>query len=415
MKGLSILSMRERIAAIYKNKAPYYLEVLDSFDREGIEYVLLNVEISDNNPGDLDILIINSLYKKITHVLENKGYSYYTKYETGQYLWNKYISNVGFVQVHCYMKFAFQGKNYLKGYSLSSIYSTSVPFQFYVFLIESFFKGKRRDTQIKMYLKHSSKQDVLSFAKSVSLESLSICTRMLDVYDGEKEITKQRNILSSFGRLLKRLKRLFNKEDKRVLFIGVDGAGKSSIVDGVYAVFSKGGIYPRKIYLGLRNSKLNQNTSNRKENCEATEKNRHKSNRKTNKKVLRLIKLMLYWIEYNFKYILFTYIPNSAYTVYLIDRCYIDLLRYYHTRFAKWLILKASLYPNRIVLLTGDREIIYNRKKEFTSEEFDRIYTFYSQIEGVFVNKRNKSLITLDTTSNTLEESIFEVCNFVMK
>lgn len=405
--------MREKIASIYCNKAFYYTEVLDSFDEEGIEYVLLNVLVSDDTPGDLDILIVNQPYKTIKRVLARKGFLYYTKYETGQYIWNKYINSIGFVQIHCYMKFAFHGKDYLKGYLLSNNDSNSLLFQFYVFLIESYFKGKRRDIQFEEYKNRSSEQDVLSLAKSVSRKSFMICSQMMDVYDNNKEIIHHHNRLFSIGRLLRRFKGLIKRKDRRVLFIGVDGAGKSSIVDGVYNVFSKGGIFPKKVYLGLRNSRFNRTIPQQEDSNEPT----HicaQSSHLSHKGVFRIIKLLLYWCEYNLRYLSHTCIPNSADTVFLIDRCYIDLLRYYHSGIAKWLFLKASLYPKKIVFLTGGKDIIYERKKEFSKEEFDRIYAFYSNIRE-HLNNENASYLLMDTTAKSLKESIYEVCNYIMK
>ena len=118
--------------------------------------------------------------------------------------------------------------------------------------------------------------------------------------------------------------------------------------------------------------------------------------------------------KYNLRYLSHTCIPNSADTVFLIDRCYIDLLRYYHSGIAKWLFLKASLYPKKIVFLTGEKDIIYERKKEFSKEEFDRIYAFYSNIREL-LNNENASYLLMDTTAKSLKDVINEVCNYIMK
>jgi hypothetical protein len=222
------------------------------------------------------------------------------------------------------------------------------------------------------------------------------------------------SIINVSKRIIRRLCRIFCRGDKKVLFIGVDGAGKSSISEGVSRIYAKGGMFPRIVYLGLKDSVFNNRKERKPEKTERSNIVSQKQRELGICVLIRNFKTLLYWAEYNIKYTLLTSFPNSAPTVYLIDRCYIDLLRYYPTAFARWLFLKTSLYPPKIVLLTGDKRVLYERKREFSEVEFTKIYDFYKDVENSFDNKRGVQLLKVDTTGITLEESIRRVSDFIM-
>ncbi len=406
--------MREKLQAIYGNKAAYYSDVLATFDEKGVKYVLLSILVADDNPGDLDVLLVDKSYKEAKRILKGLDFSYYTKYETDQYLWNKYVAGIGFIQIHCYLSFSFQRRNYLRGYTYNGNETFMPSFQFYVFLIESFYKQKRRDKQYEAYIQLSGKEGVIRFSQKCPVHGQEICKQMIDNYERKKSILKKTSIIDISNRILRRLCRLFCGNDKKVLFIGVDGAGKSSIVEGVRRIYAKGGMFPKIVYLGLKDSIFNNKVEGEPKKTEGTKKELQKQRKQGTLVFIRNLKALLYWAEYNIKYILRTCTPNSVPTVYLIDRCYIDLLRYYPTAFARWLFIEFSLYPRKMVLLTGDQRVLYERKREFSEWEFAEIYDFYKDIERPFENKRGDNLLKVDTTEMTLEESVRRVSDFIM-
>ena len=93
----------EKIRLIYNSKAKYYLQVLNEFDNDNLSYVLLNYLIPDDNP-DLDVISLNDLYL-IEKILKKTNLNL-SIYYTNQIIWNKFVSNIGFIQfIICWLKF----------------------------------------------------------------------------------------------------------------------------------------------------------------------------------------------------------------------------------------------------------------------------------------------------------------------
>ena len=51
--------MKEKINLIYKSKSKsfYYNQVLDQFNNNDVNYILLNFKFPENDPGDIDVMI----------------------------------------------------------------------------------------------------------------------------------------------------------------------------------------------------------------------------------------------------------------------------------------------------------------------------------------------------------------------
>ena len=47
---------------------------------------------------------------------------------------------------------------------------------------------------------------------------------------------------------------IFNNDDTVICFIGVDGSGKSSVIEEISTICSKGGIFPVIKYFGISKS-----------------------------------------------------------------------------------------------------------------------------------------------------------------
>lgn len=423
--------MKENIKKIYKLKADYYLYLLSTFDEFRINYIILNLLVSDDNPGDLDILIFNTKYAEVKKALFKCKFHYYTKYTTDQFLWNKYIKKVGFVQAHIYMSFSFYGKNYLKGISLLPNLTKNSSFNFYVFLIESYFKGKFRLKQFEVYKTIIDEFNYIDFCKNLPYKDVELSRKVIFEYikalnEGiqkhklYKSLPILRQLNNKLWRGTRRIIRIFTKKDRYILFLGVDGSGKSTLIREVSSDFARGGILPQCIYLGLRESKLNNSNQNTKEK-KLTKSTYDNTNVERNSgaihlNYLRLMKLLLYWIEYNVKYFIKIILnTQGADSIFLIDRCYIDLLFYYPNSIVEFLFLHISFLPSKIIFLTGEKIILYNRKKEMPKMKFDHLYEFYRILFLKMKKYKRRKVLLVDTTKLDNVQSRIEIGDFIME
>lgn len=416
--------MREKIKEIYNDKATAYLAVLDKFDEARIDYVLLNILVADDNPGDLDILFCNYNQNVITQILCENGFSYYAKYEKGQYLWNKYLKGIGFVQFHIYECLQVGRRDYFPICNININLQYNFAFHFFIFIIETLYKGILRKEQYKQYKQACNVELLKKYVKENSPTYLDSVDYVVKCYEENEEINPSRrnhylwqgNRINKYLILLwksiRRIKNLFRQDNISVLFIGVDGAGKTTLIDLIYKIFAKGGIFPQKRYLGLRESLFTpkgNGISKKNSISEKLEIYRHPLN------LLRFIKLLLYWGEYNVKYLVNVKLhPYGSRTTFLIDRCYFDLLFYYPYPIVRELFIRYSLIPDKVVFLTGDRDILYGRKKEMEKKRFDMNYNFYYKLISNLTDKYNKSVFYIDTTIHDLNETKISICDYIM-
>lgn len=416
--------MKERIREIYKEKSDAYLSVLEEFDKAGVEYVLLNLLVADDNPGDMDVLVCKPCRDIITQVLKRNGFDYYTRYAKGQYLWNKYLKGVGFVQFHIYESLCAFEKPYFPSELINRDLQNDVNFHFLVFLVESLCKLKLRGNQYEEYRNKSSKEEVVAYVKKANPALLDVVQYSIVCYEKNSiDPSKAQALLwnnrsvkkisSHLYKLLRRVAHLLKNNDIEVLFLGVDGAGKSTLVDGVNHIFSKGGYLAKKCYFGIRNSKLSRKNGS-SERSDQVSDYEDRLIKQIPLNLPRMIKLVLMWLEYNVKYL--RHITLSSFgvkTLFLIDRCYLDILLFYPYRIVEFLFLRFSLMPRRIVFLTGDMEELYNRKKEMSFSRYKQVYEFYDDILKKMRGMSSKHILVVDTTKEEANKSITTIADFI--
>ena len=416
--------MKEKIRQIYREKAEAYLEVLEEFDNHGISYVLLNTLVADDNPGDLDVLLCDGMFNEVKPVLSSHGFEYYTKYEKGQYLWNKYLPGIGFVQFHIYNSLSACEKQYFPSQLINKELQTNYAFNFLVFLIESLCKSKLRIIQYREYVERCPKEQLISYVNEVNRSLLEIVLFAIDAYEinaldnskaksllwGKRTTSK---IFSYTRKIIRRIVHLFEGGDETVLFLGVDGAGKSTLIDGVSSVFSKGGILPKSCYLGIRESIFSKGQAH-EVNTETDHSADDDVIHKIPLSLMRFVKILLMWVEYNIKYLL--KIKFSSYgvkTLYLVDRCYLDIMQFYPYKIVDILFLHLSMMPKQVVFLTGNMDELYNRKKEMSHKRYQQVYTFYNKILQKMKEKTCKKIIIIDTTKESTSNSILTISDFI--
>ena len=400
------------------------MSVLDELEQNKICYILLNIIVADDNPGDLDILLLNTKAKEVAAFLQKLGFSYYAKYDTQQYLWIKYLKGVGFVQIHLYESISYQGKRFLPNHQIGTFLQGDVNFNFYVFLIESLYKYKLRPEQYTEYKQLLDLEAFHRFSKGLAGEELA--DYMVSAYEGRESLSKaarnkffrKSNWINSVfiicRKLFRKLYRLFYNHDKEILFLGVDGAGKTTVIDSVKSISGKGGMFPLTRYMGLRESRFSTNNAT-DEKVENVKREEYYKRPELPLTFPRIVKLFLYWIEYNSKYLVRVRgCKQGSDTLFLIDRCYIDLLYFYPYKFVERLFLCYSFLPSKIVFLTGDKDVLYNRKKEMNKEKFDVLYSFYGDLASLLINKYKKNVLVVNTTDNDIRKTSSDICDFIM-
>ena len=417
--------MKGKIRSVYGLKSKYYIEILDKFKLNELKFLLLNFIIADSEPGDMDIMINEHDKSQVEKILKQNEFEHYTNISSRQILFNKYIPKIGFIQFHIYVGLSFMGKVFSSGLPKLDSENSNINFSFLVFLLESFYRYK-----FKFYVYNQYKKNILNsnFNQFISLnfpDSKRIINLVIAVYENNQQpnrfiFLKQKILVNHlsfysfwFNKLYKKLIRIGNNEDLFILFIGVDGSGKSLLCTKVAKIFSKGGVYPVITYLGLNESKVSLLSSI------ITKKNKVKSSTKRAKNlkfgILKLFQILMFWIEYNFKIFLkFKLFTPSAKCVNLVDRSYMDLLFYNKSKFAKLLFLKYSFRPSYIVHLTGNSSTIYNRKKEDSFALHKERVIFYNNLfNEILINEEMK--IKIDTTKNSSDLCSKRISDFIMK
>lgn len=422
--------MKEKINKIYDSKAIYYNEIIEKFNKKNVNYILLNFIFPDNNPGDLDIMVNLNEKDVIETILKNSGFSYYTKFNTNQLLWNKYIEDVGFVQFHLYFGLSFMNQVFFKKIPDLSNKNFDNEFQFFVFLVESFFRDKFKKDIFLNYLKVTSFQKLYDFQSLYSPKSRKFIDNVILSYENKTKPSKLKtfcflgffSFFKLFGfyfqKIIKKISRYGNKSDEIVFVIGVDGAGKSTLIKNIHNILSKGGIFPKLYYFGLRKSffyqitRVKKNKKQLNNNHEINFKIKSKSTKKINS--ITIFKILIYWIEYNILLLKRTYLmPNSAKTIYIFDRSFIDLIYYHPNNFTEKLFLKYSFSPTKLILITGQAELLHQRKNEYSMEVLKDKIKFYNSLVAKYKTLKLNTL-TIDSSISNEVECKFIALNFIL-
>jgi thymidylate kinase len=187
--------------------------------------------------------------------------------------------------------------------------------------------------------------------------------------------------------------------------MGVDGAGKSTTIENIKLTLNNEIMY-KMHYFGLKTSIINKLRSifSKEKEIKKIDSGRTKliQKKKTSiiKKVYFLIIGIFYWIEYNIKYLFYIRLNSiTASTVHLIDRSYYDALLYYDIKILDILFFKFSFKPDALIYLTGDTNLLYERKKEISKKEIDFYKLKYESLMKKFtLNQFN--IKVLDSTIN---------------
>ena len=180
------------------------------------------------------------------------------------------------------------------------------------------------------------------------------------------------------------------KNFKTIIFLGVDGTGKSTLINSVYKKNKK---KFEKIHFAPDYFK--------KKNKPIT--NPHQQIKRS--MVFSFFKI-IYWI---INYQIFTILNYNSKKIYIFDRYIYDVMidplryRFSLSKIVITKIIKFAIKPDLIVLLTGNPKKIYSRKKELTLKDTIELNDKYIK----FVKKFDVKIILnclydIDTNTNKI-------------
>ena len=218
------------------------------------------------------------------------------------------------------------------------------------------------------------------------------------------------------------IRRMIHPSGKVVAICGLDGAGKTTILDELNDIFVNL-LKKKKVYsgywrpyvlpeirelLGKKNSKTGVDKEAQKGKTIISK------NRKVSSLAVSLFKMLYYWIDYILAEIKYGSVHQRGGIV-LFDRHYIDMI-VYPQRFGMNLPRELMLFfykfipkPDKTFFLWCTPDEITARKQEYTKEEIQTMLDDYLE-----VGKNVKNFTTIHTNT-TIEKEICEIIDSLVK
>ncbi len=425
---------------VYKDKSDDYYDVLALVTSKKIDYIIFNFYqyMPEQNSGDIDIIIQEKDLNNIKNILFANGYNFYNSPNTKQEQWIKYKNKLGVCQFHIHVDLCFFDKYIVKFDSLD-LFKITIEEEYILFLLQSFFKNKynyKTVMKYKYFLNKCNFHEIKSLINNKYLKYKNIISISQDrIKNNPTKYDKIywlylllklgyfKGIVKVFVKkyiykIAKRIGIVKNK-DKLFIFIGVDGAGKSTSIKNIKKSLGNE-LYVKKVYFGLKNSLITKITYflKLKKKYSIKKVSNNHNNIHKNESILVLAKNNIigicFWIEYNLRYLFqIKLISSDIDTVWLIDRTYYDVLLYYDTLLIKKLFMKYSFHPNKIFFLTGNSQTLYLRKMEVDENIIDSNIKKYNNLINEIKNY-NIIVKKIDTTVLIEEDTVNRICMEIM-
>jgi hypothetical protein len=429
--------MNTIIKSIFKEKSTQYQRVINKMNSIGVEYIIYGLYDYDRQgviPGDLDIIIPHDSLKIVNKCLSELGFFFYVESQTGQYQWLRLSRSVGIIQIHIHCDFCFYGQKIMLFENFIPIKNKiSFEEEYAIFLVSLFYKNNYNKKTIRKgeFLQRKAslkgfKELNLSFSKkNIKIigkrASSKICFSWYSHYYNILSVSFWPSFLylvkKTAGKIVKVIKSIFKTDDISIIFMGVDGAGKSTCIENIRKSLG-GEVAHKSVYFGLKSSLVYKVIHLLKGKKSSAEKSRAQSDlsftKKTRlKKIYHFFIALLYWLEYNFKY-LFLIRLNAANipTINLIDRSYYDALLYYSGMSINKFFMQYTFRPSLIVYLTGETRKLWERKYEISIIEINTNKDKYNKLFDNF-DKNGFETLVLDSTDLSEDDITSQVLSLI--
>jgi thymidylate kinase len=422
--------------------------IVDCFNKEKVEYVILHSyhNLPDVFESDIDIAInvdnIMLAIELLDDTLKNTEWRIIQYWRHEYYAADCVISNdLEFLQVDFCINYERNGRFILP---IKEVTSKRIEYKnFYIppkYVEFTYILAKKI---LKRYLSENSKEQLSNLLKNMDEQEYDVTKRFLVGFISEEKIDDVLNYIkmNNFDLLnLKQLNIELKKKTSRakanlhyiffnigrlfervihptglfIVILGVDGSGKTTISRRLIGKYESAFRNVKHYHSRVRVLKdLSQITSNNK--IDTTKP--HSKNFSVGK-FGSIIKFTYYYLDYLIGNIIIT-ISKIKSTLVIIERYYydyyIDTLRYNLKISIPFLKFFGKLIkrPNVIFILTGNSQILLERKNEITLDEINKQT---SKINKVFLGK--KDVYFFDTTETDADECVnymIKICNDIMR
>lgn len=408
--------------------------LLKYLQQKAINYAIIsgyeNLFNNKLNIGDIDILFKKQDFLNIESILKDfcllEGFKIVQIYHQEVYAKNIFIFNpktTELLNLDIYGKLhrkqtcffseteIFENLSFYKGiniltthqeflhYLIKKIDKNDITDSVFNYLYRLFFKEK---TRCKSIIKKSFKNMSMIIIEAFETNNKKKLVEHIRVLKKDIIANPQLSIIYKIKNKLRILKRIIKPTGMSICFLGPDGSGKSTIINGL---LKKTLPYRKTAYFHLKPYKANNNKS-------SATINPHEYKPYT--KLKSYTKLLFFIYQYNWGWIKNIWLLKLKSTLVIFDRYYDDLIvdhkRYRYggsVKIAK--LVRAFIpQPEHYFILIADAKIIYSRKQEVLFSELQ------SQIEKYKALTDNKQYHLVDV--NKLPEDIVtEVYTILMK
>jgi hypothetical protein len=349
----------------------------------------------EGKSGDLDLIFALKDKDRVFSILSLSGFRLYANVNTNQYLFVKLGVDDELVVVHTHFDLYLYGKKYFDfDDAYDTDYSLKEQYQIYSMILFCISKGRIRNFE-KDFL-----ENVESYsANEVYSSSLKFLSRKSFTLSSVSKVRYfvQSNPLSLTAYLLwniaEKIKNFIVGGNIHFVFVGVDGAGKSTLIEQVSNSVSPRFGDVNCEYFGLKVSRVNKyfGRANAARIAPSNQDLIAGNSHKNSLGFLTMIKSTLLLIEYSARLLRRRLKVSRLPIIFLDDRSYIDRM-FYDSKFL-FNAYRFLLRNYTFVLVTGNVDLIYERKAEVPVHVMAMQDTFYRDFASNLGN-----VLLLDST-----------------
>lgn len=329
--------------------------------------------------GDLDLIISIKDKEKVLGIISDNNFKLYAEINTNQFLFVKLSSSGSLILIHIHFDLYFYGNKFFS-FEEAYIGNNELKKEYQIYSMALFCMNKRRVRAFeKAYISECNHSDNKTIYSNLTNQLFKISynistTQKLKFFFKSNPLSF---FLYSFKNIYSKFKSLIFSKNKHFVFVGVDGAGKSTLIDNVVNVIESK-LVISKSYFGLKSSIANKYIGRSSHDLKKKSYRQSKINKRNTLKSLDIFsmgKSIFILIEYFFRNLILRLNFSRIPIVHLHDRSYIDRM-FYDGNFLKN-AYRRIMQNYTFIFVTGDIEILYQRKAEVPSDVMNKINKFY--------------------------------------